>query len=83
MNFYNKIVFSYWRGGIDAVASLYIFTPHSHKSIQHMLRPTAFYAAGRTNNLQLPQYIVSESIKMPSPKRGRRYNDLRHIALLW
>ena len=27
MNFYNKIVFSYWRGGIDAAASLYCIFP--------------------------------------------------------
>ena len=27
MNFYNKIVFSYWRGGIDAAASLYCVFP--------------------------------------------------------
>ena len=34
MNFYNKKVFSYWRGGIDAVASLYCVFPARNLGIE-------------------------------------------------
>ena len=68
MNFYNKIVFSYWRGGKDAAASLYCVFPLESSAMcnKKAVLCTAFFVIRATICEQAPIVALTTKATLAS-----------------